>query len=223
MIPRLLHTVWVGDASLQPNNCIETWHRLNPSWRLRVWTNRDLEERAWQCQHHMDVMRLREWNGVADMMRWEILLAEGGFAVDADSICVRPLDDALFDGADACASFENERVMPGLLAAGYVAAVPGHAVIQRIVASIHDDVSVIHARAWKTVGPRRLTQCHQASSDDEKKRFRIWPSHHFMPVHHSGVTYQGDGVIYAHQEWASTKRSYGELHLRSLDALDASI
>ena len=215
-IPRVLHIVWVGDESIRPDNCIETWRRLNPSWQIRVWGNRDLEQRTWRLRRHIDAMRLREWNGVADMMRWEILLDEGGFAVDADSICVRPLDDALFEGALACAAYENERVRPGLLAAGYVAAEPDNPLIRTVVETIAATPTVVDKRAWRTVGPLRLTSCYHLCSE-EHPRIRIWPSHLFMPVHHSGASYRGPEKPYATQEWATTRRTYGTLSKRTLD------
>jgi len=65
-------------------------------------------------------------------MRWEILLEHGGFALDADSVCIRKLPEWLFD-CDLFAAWENEYAAPGLVANGYVGAKPGHDVIHSLV------------------------------------------------------------------------------------------
>lgn len=65
----------------------------------------------------MQAMAGRELNGVADMMRQEILYSEGGIVIDADSLCMQPLDEALLD-CEAFACWESDMVRPGLIAAG---------------------------------------------------------------------------------------------------------
>ena len=35
----------------------------------------------------------KKWEGVADVMRYEILFRHGGFYADCDSVSLRPLDD----------------------------------------------------------------------------------------------------------------------------------
>lgn len=210
-IPRTIHIVWVGDESRRPDNCIDTWRQKNPDWQVRVWGNADLAREHWKNARHIQAMRTREWNGVADMMRWEILLAQGGFAVDADSVCMRALEDWLFANALGCACFENEQAASGLLAAGYVAAVPGNAILHRVVEDIYASPSVTQASAWITVGPKRLTDAYRRSRRHHPE-FRIWPSHYFIPEHHSGVKYTGSGPIFAEQKWASTKGLYPTLY-----------
>ena len=43
-----------------------------------------------KLKHRVDSMS--EWNGKADILRWEILYKYGGVFVDADSICIEPFD-----------------------------------------------------------------------------------------------------------------------------------
>ncbi len=214
MIPKKLHITWVGDESKRPDNCIATWFKHNPGWTIKVWGNDDLREYGWINSHHMREMAPRELNGVADMMRWEILYHEGGFVVDADSICVRPLDDWLLEH-EAFACWENEFLRPGLVAAGYVASIPENPFFGQIIQDIKAEPSVIQAMAWQTVGPLRLTQSWQKYA---YSGLSILPSHYFIPEHFAGQRYSGQGPVYAHQEWASTRRSYDELHLKRIVA-----
>jgi mannosyltransferase OCH1-like enzyme len=211
-IPKILHVIWVGDESKRPDNCIQTWVDLNPEWTVKVWGNEDLDNEAWVNARHMRAMWNKELNGVADLMRWEILYNEGGVVVDADSVCVRPLDDWLLE-ADAIACWENEICRPRLIACGFMGAVPGNAFIGQIVQDLSQRATVTDEMAWQTVGPLCLTTAYF------KYRYTgltILPSHFFIPDHFSGLHYEGSGVVYAKQEWASTHGSYDTLHLKQV-------
>lgn len=207
-IPKTLHFIWVGDESKRPDNCIDTWRALNPDWEIKLWGNASLAETEWVNGAHMAEMAKRELNGVADMMRWEILYNEGGVVVDADSICVRPLDDSLLD-CEAFACWESEMARPGLIAAGYFGAHRENPFVGQIILDIRDEPTVCNDMAWKTVGPQRLTDSYRKY---HYHPLRIYPSHYFIPEHFSGVAYEGDGPVYAHQFWGSTRQSYDELH-----------
>jgi mannosyltransferase OCH1-like enzyme len=212
MIPKTLHIIWVGNESKRPDNCIRTWIDHNPSWKVTIWGNEALASYGWTNSAHMREMARRELNGVADLMRWEILYKEGGFVVDADSICVRPLDDWLLE-AEAFACWESEVARPGLIAAGYVASIPQNPFFGQIILDLQAAPTVVDQMAWQTVGPMRLTTSHRKYG---YTNLTILPSHFFIPRHFTGLTYTGGGTIYAKQEWASTLRSYDELHLRKV-------
>lgn len=212
MIPRTLHVIWVGDESKRPDNCIATWRSHNPDWTVRVWGNDDLANYGWVNARHMREMQGRELNGVADLMRWEILYHEGGFVVDADSICLRPLEPWLFEG-EACASWENELIRPGLIAAGYVASKPENPFFGQMILDLQNEPTVIDRMAWQSVGPLFLTECVRIQ---RYSGLTIWPSHFFIPRHFTGQQYEGGGPVFAAQEWGSTLGKYDELHKRKV-------
>ncbi len=215
MIPKLIHFIWVGDQSKCPTNCMESWREHNPDWEFILWGNDELNSLQWHNKRHMMAMAERELNGVADMMRWEILHANGGILVDADSIALRPLDDHLLD-CPAFACWENEIARPGLIAAGYVGAMPNDPFIKQIVKDIAAEPSVVHDMAWKTVGPQRLTDSYRKYGYSQ---MRIYPSHYFIPQHFTGLRYEGTDPIYAHQLWGSTRDSYDEIHAQDIGAV----
>ena len=215
MIPKLIHFIWVGDETRCPTNCMDSWRALNPDWEFLLWGNADLAEQDWFNRAHMTAMYDRELNGVADMMRWEILHAKGGIVVDADSIALRPLDDHLLD-CEAFACWENEIARPGLIAAGYFGCEPGNPFVEQIIRDIAAEPSVTHDMAWKTVGPQRLTDSYRKYGYN---RLRIYPSHYFIPEHFTGRAYEGSDPVYAHQLWGSTRRAYGDIHKLDVEAV----
>ncbi|QXT34169.1 hypothetical protein KV697_09925 [Sphingomonas sanguinis] len=218
MIPKRLHVIWVGDESKRPDNCIDTWRTMHPDWEFRLWGNDDFAATQWVNQAHMDAMWGRELNGVADMMRWEILYHHGGVLVDADSICVRPLDDHLLE-CEAFASWESEVARPGLIAAGYFGAEVENPFVGQIIKDIAAEASVIDRMAWQSVGPQRVTDAYRAYGYN---RMRIYPSHYFIPEHFTGIAYDGPDPIYAHQLWGSTRGAYDVIHQHALVSTKAS-
>lgn len=199
MVPKLIHIVWVGDKP-QPQE-IESWSRMNPDYEVQVWGNDSLA-RGWRLAEHMAHFWERELCGVADCMRWEILYEFGGIAMDADSECVRPLEDWLLE-PDAFACWENEIARPGLIANGIVGTIPQHPLIGQIIQDLVNDAP--HNRmAWQFSGPARLTETiHKHKYHD----LTVYPSHYFLPDHFSGASYQGKGQIFARQGWSSTRGS----------------
>jgi mannosyltransferase OCH1-like enzyme len=214
VIPKTLHIIWVGDDSRRPDNCIRTWIERNPQWTVKIWGNDDLAETDWVNTLHMREMSRRELNGVADMMRWEILYRHGGFVVDADSVCIRPLDDWLLE-CEAFACWENELARPGLIAAGYFACEAENPFVGQIILDIQAEPTVVNDMAWKTVGPQRLTDAYRRYA---YAGLSVLPSHLFIPEHFTGTRYVGSGPVYARQEWASTRRSYDTLHTKTFGA-----
>jgi mannosyltransferase OCH1-like enzyme len=207
VIPKKLHFVWVGDESKCPHNCINTWRQLNPEYEVRIWGNEDYETYPWQNKRHMEEMWSKELNGVADIMRYEILYNEGGITLDADSICLRPLEDWLLE-PNEFACWENEIVRPGLVAAGYLGSVAKSPFFGQIIENLSQENTVVNNMAWKTVGPMRVTLSWQ----EMRYPLTIYPSHYFIPSHFSGAEYEGNGPIFATQLWGSTRRIYDQLY-----------
>ena len=219
-IPRKLHFIWVGDESLRPDAYIETWRRQHPDYEIRIWGNQDWKKRDWINREHMDrISQLdRGFAGVADLMRWEILLSEGGFALDADSVCLQRLPDWIFS-CDLFALWENEYTRPGLVANGYGGARPGHDVIRSVVMGVNEIRDIKRRfvwkklrykkrKVWQTTGPVPFTEAIFASGN---KDMTILPSHFFLPVHHSGDVYTGGGPVYSCEFFAGTKATYDEM------------
>ncbi len=201
-IPKIIHVVWVGNEQDRPDKCIDTWREKNPDWQVKVWGNKEFNERDWVNKDHMNAVWRTQIYGVADMMRYEILYEEGGFCIDADSICEQPIDEKLFC-SDITFFYENEKQRPGLIANGYMAAMPRNEFFKKVSEDIKKDASVPSSMSWIATGPQRLTDSTRKYAPEG---VRVHPSHLFMPEHYSGEKYEGTDKIYGRQNWSSTKK-----------------
>lgn len=201
-IPKIIHIVWIGDETKEPHQMIDTWKKQNPSWKVMVWNNTALKKTKWINQKHINAMISKGWMcGAADIMRYEILFNHGGFAIDADSVCTRPLEEWLFD-SQVCASMENEIVRPGLIANGYLASEPRSALMAELITRLTKKETVTDNLPWIVTGPKYLTDTIKELG---YSNITYWPSHYFIPEHFTGHKYLGNGHIFSNQLWGTTR------------------
>ena len=212
-IPMIIHQLWIGPKPA-PVKLMDTWKNMNPEFVYVRWTEAKIEEMNFhfKCQNRIDEMK--EINGKADIMRWEILREYGGIFIDADSFCIKPIDDELLN-TQAFAGWEQETLRPGLIATVAMGFPPDHLVPNSAIQwTINNSVdhNICGLPAWRTVGPGLVTRVYNENSD-VRKNMTIFSSNYFLPVHCTGKIYNGHGKVYAHQEWGSTKQSYEKMHL----------
>ena len=120
-IPRILHQLWIGDASKAPTKFMATWRDMCAQHKFEYifWNESEIAKRREENPEFLlayslvekRVNEMEEINGKADIIRWAILKVYGGVFCDADSICVAPIDDALMSVKEgAFEGYENERV-----------------------------------------------------------------------------------------------------------------
>lgn len=206
MIPKIIHIIWIGDESKAPAACIRSWRDRHPGWEVRLWGNAELASTEWRLAAQMQVMP--EINGVADMMRWEILYTHGGIAVDADSMCLRPLEDWMLE-AEALACWESEQIRPGLISCAVLGCEPENGFIGQIIHNI-SETDVTQDMAWVTVGPGAITGAHRETG---YANLTILPAHMFIPKHFSSPHDYAGSLVYARQFWGSTHGDYGSSRL----------
>lgn len=196
-IPKILHQIWIGPKPA-PERLMQTWLERHTEWTYKLWTN-ETATAGWENHRAIDAMP--EWNGKADIMRYEILEREGGVLVNADSRCLQPLSDEMLEH-EAFACWEHEYERAGLIAAGYVGAVQGSALMRECINTIAampiELLSGGAHRAWETVGPGLLTRASRGHP------LRVYPARTFIPKHFSGALAPGSYPVYADQLWGST-------------------
>jgi glycosyltransferase involved in cell wall biosynthesis len=184
---------------------MDTWKTKHPDFEYISWSEEELVKRNFKLQCTKQIDAMKEINGKADIIRWELLYHYGGVFLDADSICIEPLDDHLMEQKAFCA-YENEQCRPNLVATGTMAFPSKHPLCLAAIHWILDKnnlQSIIDGPAWFAVGPKLLTNLLPQFKD-----VTIFPSYYFIPIHYSGVTYSGHRKVYAYQEWGSTKQNY---------------
>jgi len=210
MIPKIIHQLWIG-PKVAPTKFMDSWRDKHPDFTYIRWSEAEIRSRRlfFSCQNRIDDME--EINGKADIMRWEILYHFGGIFLDADSICIEPLNDFVTD-CKAFAIWENEQCRPGLVAPGVMGFPPKHPLVRACIEWIQqNDVNVKRTgkRAWQTVGPGLITLMYHTGLYND---MTILPSYHFLPQHYTGLEYGGHAKIFSHQEWGSTKKHYDTMN-----------
>jgi mannosyltransferase OCH1-like enzyme len=192
---------------------METWKRLNPEWDYFFWDEKKLNHHfrgGLQNQKQYDEME--ELCGKCDIARVEILNAFGGFFIDADSVCLHPLDDYLRIN-DSFSCYENEFERGNLVACGYLASTQNNDLMKLLIEGISRlNVKQIldvpnrspwdsAHRAWQLTGSGFLTT---TILKNKYTPISIYPSYYFIPEHYSGLRYKGLGKSYGSQLWGST-------------------
>lgn len=214
MIPKIIHQLWIGNKP-SPTNHMDTWKNMNPEFEYIRWSEKEIIKRGLriECQDRIDEMI--EINGKADIIRWEILYKYGGVFLDADSICVEPIDDVLMK-CNFFAGWEHEELRKGLIATGTMGFPPKHPLIKQAIDWIKENCVNYHVTkqmAWQSVGPGLLTRLYNTGKYND---MTIFPSYTFLPIHCTKAEYKGHGKIYAYQEWGSTKQNYEQMNNMTL-------
>lgn len=192
---------------------MDTWKDLNPSCHYMLWTEPVLKNFQFRNQKQIDDMQ--DLNGKCDIMRFEILHHYGGILVDADSECVKTLDDFFFDET-RWACYENELV--GIDPDGTVL------VSESIMACEPVDPFFYHCihelgmidmqgkKGWEATGNRFFTD--MIAKRGNTYPMKIYPSAYFIPLHATQIlrkqTYSGSEPVYAKHHWGSTFQIYGK-------------
>ena len=208
LIPKIMHQMWIGPRP-PPTKLMKSWKAAHPDFEYILWTESEIKKRnmSFSCQNRID--EIEEIVGKVDIMRWEILYKYGGIFIDADSVCINRLDEKIIN-QNSFASWENEEVIPGLIAVGTMGFPPKNPMVEKAIEYISNNkVSKKETGKdpWQVTGPELLTKVWLESPKSNCIKFKIFPSYLFLPVHHTGLEYSGSGKIYAFQEWASTNDS----------------
>jgi mannosyltransferase OCH1-like enzyme len=199
MIPKIIHIIWIGDQSKKPTACIDTWIKKNPDYEVRVWGNDSLTDRSWRNPKQLyDMLTKKDYAGASDVMRYEILYEHGGIYVDADSYCVKPLEDWLLN-CEAFASWEQELVRNNLIANTVMGSAPGSEAMKLCIDEVATKDCTEKKLAWMITGPMLVTDVFFK----KQANLTVYPSHFFMPKHHSGYVSKVTGHHFASHLWGS--------------------
>ena len=172
-IPHKIHFIWLGKP--MPDFCrkmVESWKTFHPNWEVKVWADADVLSFKLKNQAAFDAAS--NWGEKADILRYEILLREGGLSAEAaDFECLRPFDE-IHAACDFFAgiSYSNRSSVYNSL----IGCSPNHPVIRRCVAAIK--------KGRKETGSTLLSKslkAHLASHASKNELSVAFPTIFFYP------------------------------------------
>jgi mannosyltransferase OCH1-like enzyme len=199
MIPKIIHQMWIGPYA-KPDKLMDTWKNLNPDWEYMEWNNDTIKNESFV--NHELINNTPQYSGKKDIMSYEILKKYGGFFADADSDCIKSLDDFLLNN-ESFGCWESEEAKPGLIANGYLGCEKNSPLMDLLINDLKKLTSV--QEAWMQTGPLLLTKMVNTYN---YTRLKIYPSGYFIPVHHTGLRQEGNGPTYCNQYWGTSKKLY---------------
>jgi mannosyltransferase OCH1-like enzyme len=201
-IPKTMAHIWIGPLQ-PPLEYMRSWQALNPDWAYRLYDNAFVRERRFRNQPLIDeYLKRAEYAGAADLIRYELLDAFGGFIAEADAVCERPIAP-LFETGSLFTVYENEFVR-GQLVSPILAATPGHPFVRALIEELGKLRPEELGSPWQSTGNLFVAQMIARLQPE----ITIFPSHYFIPEHYTGVVYDGPGPVYARQLFGTTRKAY---------------
>lgn len=209
-IPKKLGHIWIGPKPM-PSHWMETWPEKHPEWQYRIYDNDFLHSFPFRTRRLINEYFWRgEYAGVQDLMRYEILYKYGGFMADADAICRHPIDELV---NKKCAYTVYDRAIEeGRGVSPFLACDPGNALVGEVINRLEQLEPWELRKPFHSTGNLFLMRTIQELGEDN---LTIWPSHYFIPWHHSTPddVYTGPDKIYAEQQWGTATYRYNSLDI----------
>lgn len=209
-IEKKLSHIWIGPKPA-PMSWMQTWRDHHPDWEYSLFTDQMLKARNW---HNRDLIgeyyHRKQWAGVSDLIRYELLYENGGFWPEADMVCLRNTNELFTCGPEYCYTcYENENHKPGYVQP-VMACNPENKFVKDVIDELHKlKPEELCNDAWLSTGNYFLSEFLKTKRWDIK----IFPSHYFIPKWYTSesVYYTGSDNVYADHLWGSTGDDNGKI------------
>lgn len=200
MIPHIIHGIWLGGDPLPERwrRCWESWGEYHPHWQQRLWGPESLPR-------DFDFYGATDLRQCADILRYQLILEHGGFYVDMDFECLRPIDK-IIETTAAFAAREDDRHQA--ISIGILGAVKFHPTFWRIVKELPESIQK-HQAIGDQTGPAFLTRIVR----QWKLPLTVFPATLFYPYQGSdamnGIPFDPASApeAYAVHHWASLTKA----------------
>lgn len=137
MIPRILHQIWIGPNKIpiEFHEYSETWRKLNPQWRMELWTDEKIENKL-NLKNSFLYNKATSYAEKADIARYHILFLYGGLYVDMDYECLKPIDKLMYENMDFIACKEADdysKTVPTFYNNGLLACSKNHPIMEELI------------------------------------------------------------------------------------------
>ena len=223
IIPKVLHFIWLGPKDF-PRESIPnllSWIEKHPGWKVKFWTDRKrhlphaaLEEclvKEWRypslekCYAKSDNFAEK-----ADLLRYEILLQEGGVYVDHDVKCFKSFEELnkeyeLYCGLELPSDTPISSSIH--VTNNLIAARPGHPILQRCVEWIPDhwdEIDALYPGSDKLSVIRRIANRTFVAFADSVRELAGKTTHDMVfPAYYFNAP-TDDAAVYARHLYAGT-------------------
>lgn len=177
-IPRVFHRVWMGGKPM-PEPFVrwgEGWLALHPGWTMKLWTEQEI-----QGFQNLDLLtRCSSLAQQADIVRYEVLLKEGGVYLDTDMECLRNIEP-IIQSIDFFGCWQKS----GIISNAIFGAVPGHGILTELVQRSRPE---FQTDPWNAMGPPFFTsvvlRCGGAKIFPRETFIPYtWAEYNAFPVH----------------------------------------
>jgi mannosyltransferase OCH1-like enzyme len=202
-IEKKLTQIWIGPKPA-PLKWMHTWRDKHPDWEYSIFTDEMLRNRRWKNQHLIEhYYNTGKFQGVSDLIRYELLVERGGFWPECDMECLNNTDELFTSPAHhAYTCYENEIYRKNYVQP-IMACNPGNEFVKLLVDTLHQlRADQLHPEPFRSTGNEFLSTVIIHHLD----KLTIWPSHYFIPQFYlrEAKRYNGPDKIYADHYWGST-------------------
>lgn len=200
-IPKIIHQIWIGDRTLQPNKLMDTWKMAG--WEYKLWTEAEIDALELQNRSLYDFYYNKGcYYGASDVVRIEALQRFGGIYIDADTERLADIDDLL--DCDFFAVTEDD--YSDRIANGVIGSVPQHEILNKYIKEMGEAKTV--EPVWSTIGGTMFTK---VINEVGGENIKILKPVTFYPVDAQGRKARSREKNYAFHHWGSTYNLYGKL------------
>lgn len=207
-IPKILHCIWIWELPA-PMKWINSWKTKHPDWKYILWTNKELNEKAWINQKAINYYKsIWKWNWVADIMRYEILYDYWWVLHPADSECLNSIDYLFIDWAysiDTSTRWDRPARKENIGACMPLIACEKNSKVAKELIEMIWEITEYKSPA-KTTWNRLM----QKYVNNNPWKITILPLYHFMPEHYDWRKYTWKGKVYARHYWWTTRKTYNQ-------------
>ena len=158
-IPRTVHFIWVGPREFPKSSRknIESWVDLHPDWKFKFWTDRlralphpkmemvEIKEEHFS-QGYDNYLESNNYAEKADVLRYEILLNEGGIYVDHDVMCFQSFEPLIQNYQFACGLEPPHKPIGQSsisVCNNIIASIPNHPIMEQCLSKVMNRWNVI--------------------------------------------------------------------------------
>lgn len=207
-IPKIMHCIWIWTLP-PPMKWISSWQEKHPTWEYKLWGNKELEETNWINQKAINhYKKTKQWAGVADVMRYEILYKYGWAMHWADSLCLNCIDELFEDWRTAyavdtsCRDWQAPKFANKNSVAPLYACIPNSRLAWKLIEML------MKTKNYKSPVTTTWNRLMKRLLDRYRCDLKIWPLHYFIPEHYDGRKYEWPDKVFAVHYWGTTRGTY---------------